>query len=70
MEAKDGMLIDKRQGYQPKLGQTSKSTLFDVLGYGDRDAEKWYASWENVDGNVKMVDNIHSVDIYDGLYNI
>lgn len=70
MEVKDGMLIDKRQGYQPKLGQTSKSTLFDVLGYGDRDAEKWYASWENVDGNVKMVDNIHSVDIYDGLYNI
>ena len=63
-------LIDKRRGYHLKLGHTSKSTLYDVLGYVDREAEKWYASWEEKDGKAIVKDNIQNVDIYDGLYDI
>jgi hypothetical protein len=64
------IFLDKRQGYLTKLGKTSKSTLFDVLGFVDKDAEKWYASWDTSKGDVKISDTIHSVDIYDGLYNL
>ena len=66
------IVIDRRRGYQNRLGLTAKSTLYDVLGYIDKDAEKWYTSW-TVDADkdkAKLLDNIHSVDIYDGLYNI
>jgi hypothetical protein len=38
------VLSDKRAGRHPKVGYVSKSTLYDVLGYVDKDAEKWYAS--------------------------
>ena len=63
-------LVDKRTGYHPRLGHTSKSTLFDVLGYVDREAEKWYSSWTIKDGKASIQDSVQSVDIYDGLYDI
>ena len=66
-------LIDRRQGLHRRLGHSSKSTLYDILGYIDKDAEKWYASWEldSVNANKSTVkDSIQNVDIYDGLYDI
>lgn len=63
-------LEDKRVGYHPRLGHSSKSTLYDVLGYVDRDAEKWYASWVNKNNEATMRDNIQNVDIYNGLYDV
>lgn len=65
-----GDLVDKRKGRHPKLGYTSKSYLYDVLGYIDRDVEKYYASWKVEDGKIKVRDTIQNVDIYNGLYNI
>lgn len=65
------VLLDRRNGYHRRLGQNSRSMSFDVLGYVDRDAEKWYASYKhNKDNSVNMIDNIHSVDVYNGLYDI
>jgi hypothetical protein len=63
-------LVDKRRGYHPRIGHTSKSTLYDVLGYIDRDAEKWYASWVNENNKAVIRDNIQNVDIYNGLYDL
>lgn len=66
-------LIDRRQGLHRRLGHTSNSLLFDVLGYVDKDAEKWYASWEldTLNANKSTVkNNIQNVDIYDGLYDV
>ena len=63
-------LIDTRQGKHPKLGYTTKSTLYDVLGYIDKDAEKWYANW-TIDGEkASPQTNIQNIDIYDGLFDI
>ena len=44
----------------------------DILGYVDRDAEKWYASWSinKDDGKVYMKENIQNVDIYKGLFDL
>lgn len=61
---------DTRQGYFPSLGHTCKSTLFDSLGYIDRQAEKWYTSWTVDNNKIKAQDTIANVDIYNGLYNI
>ena len=71
----DRIIIDKRKGLNPRLGHNNKSFLFDVLGYVDKDAEKWYASWmqkEEKNGKVITVvkDSIQNVDIYNGLYDI
>lgn len=63
-------LVDRRRGHHPRLGHTSKSTLYDVLGYIDKDAEKWYASWTEANGKAKIQDSIQNVDIYNGLYDI
>ena len=65
-------LIDKRSGYHSGLGHASKSTLYDVLGYVDKEAEKWYVSWKADPDRTKAVvrDSIQNVDIYDGLYDI
>ena len=65
-------LVDKRRGLHPGLGHSSKSTVYDILGYVDRDAEKWYASWkiDNSNGKAVMRDNIQSVDIYNGLFDL
>lgn len=69
-ETNKPILVDKRTGLHPRLGHANKSTLYDVLGYVDKDAEKWYASWKKVDGTATVDDNIQNVDIYNGLYDI
>ena len=66
----DGQLIDERRGYHRGLGQNSKSTLFDVLGFVDKDVEKWYASWKKENNKAVIETNIQNVDIYNGLYDI
>lgn len=66
----DGKLIDKRKGYHTRLGHANKSMLYDVLGYIDRDAEKWYASWKNENNKAVINNTIQNVDIYDGLYDL
>ncbi len=63
-------LIDKRTGYHHSLGHRSKSNLYDVLGYIDKDAEKLYASWRKENNTVKVRDTIQNIDIYDGLYDL
>lgn len=51
------------------IGYNPKSTLYDVLGYVDREAEKRYASWKLAeDGTLVMKDNIQNIDIYDGIF--
>jgi hypothetical protein len=65
-----GKLVDKHQGYHRRLGHASKSKLFDVIGYADKDVEKWYASWKKDNNVAKVGTSLHSVDIYDGLYDI
>jgi hypothetical protein len=64
------VLKDRRQGTHPRLGHSSKSTLYDVLGYIDKDAEKWYASWVKENGAARIKESIQNVDIYNGLYDI
>ena len=66
----DGKLVDMHQGYHRRLGHTSKSLLFDVLGYADKDVEKYYASWVKKDGKEQVGTSLQSVDIYNGLYDI
>ena len=68
-------LKDMRNGYHRQLGHTSKSMLFDILGYVDKDTEKTYASYvKKLDKHGKLtaqVENtIQNVDIYNGLYDI
>ena len=41
-----------------------------MLGYVDKDAEKWYSSWKIENGKAKPKDNIFNIDIYEGLYDI
>lgn len=65
----NGNLIDKKSGLHPKLGYVSKSFLYDVLGYIDKDVEKCYASWKVEDGKIKICDTIQKVDIYNELYD-
>jgi hypothetical protein len=65
-----GKLTDKRQGLHQRLGHTSKSLLYDVLGYVDRDTEKWYASWKKENGVARVDTSLQTVDIYNGIYDI
>lgn len=63
---------DGRRGYHPRLGHSCKSLLYDVLGYIDRDVEKWYTSWtvEKKGGKkVAKADCIQNADIYNGLFD-
>lgn len=64
------VLIDKRDGLHTMSGHNQKSTLYDILGYVDKDAEKWYASWKLSDHKATQKNNIGNVDIYNGLYDI
>ena len=64
------VLKDYHEGYHARLGHSSKSTLFDVLGYVDKDVEKLYASWKKGDNKAIVGTSLQSVDIYDGLYDI
>jgi hypothetical protein len=60
-----------KSGPHNKPGRVSKSTQYDVLGYVDKDTEKLYASWKELDGKAKKVkSSLQNVDIYNGLYDI
>ena len=68
-------LKDSREGYHRQLGHASKSMLFDILGYVDKDTEKTYASYtKTTDKQGKLIaqveNTIQNVDIYNGLYDI
>ena len=63
-------LLDKRHGYHARLGHTTKSTLYDTLGYVDKEAEKWYTSWKLEDGKARSQKTIQNVDIYSDLFDI
>jgi hypothetical protein len=74
-DAQNAKLIDKHQGYQKSLGKKHKSLLFDVLGYVDKDAEKYYASWtidkkDPASPKAKVKDTIQNANIYGKLYDI
>jgi hypothetical protein len=60
----------KNYGYHPRLGHMSKSTMYDILGYIDRDTERVYACWKKENGKAQIKNSIQNVDIYDGLYDI
>lgn len=68
--------VDKRQGRHPRLGHAHRSTMYDILGYVDRHAEKYYGSWTVLkDANNKPFkivpkETIQDVDIYNNLYDI
>lgn len=66
------ILVDKHQGMHQRLGHSSKSTLYDVLGYVDKDAEKWYASWtiDKTKTAATVDTSLQNVDIYNGIYDI
>jgi hypothetical protein len=64
------VIKDTHTGYHKRLGHANKSLLFDVLGYVDKDIEKFYASWKKVDSDAQVNNTIQNVDIYDGLYDI
>ena len=70
IEIVDDRLVDKRAGYQSRLGHNYKSVVYDIIGYVDRDAEKWYASSKKGKDKKVIQETISSADIYDGLYDI
>lgn len=70
VEVEGDKLVDKRKGYHRTLGHTSKSNLYDILGYVDKDAEKWYSSVRLLKNGKVVRDTIQNVDIYDGLYDL
>lgn len=63
-------LKDERLGYHPRQGYATKSTMYDILGYVDKDTEKLYASWKKENNTAKIGTSLQTVDIYDNLYNI
>lgn len=68
---------NQRTGNLKQIGQKMRSDFYDILGYGDKDAEKLYASWkvENIEKNGKIKQQVvakttlENVDIYNNLYN-
>ena len=64
------VLKDLRKGYHTMLGHTSKSSMYDILGYADRDTEKLYACWVKENNKAVVKASIQNIDIYDSLYNI
>ena len=68
---------NKRTGNLKQTGQKNRSDFYDILGYGDKDAEKLYASWkvENIEKNGKVKQQVtakttlENADIYSNLYN-
>jgi hypothetical protein len=66
---------DLRNGSLKQMGQKMRSDFYDILGYGDKDAEKLYASW-TVETNtrsgkpqVTAKNTLENVDIYNNLYD-
>ncbi len=70
-----GKVKDLRAGNLKQMGQKMRSDFYDVLGYGDKDAEKLYASWtaklNEKTGTHQAVakTTLENVDIYDKLFN-
>jgi hypothetical protein len=70
-----GKVKDQRTGNLKQMGQKMRSDFYDILGYGDKDAEKLYASWTtslNEKTGVHQVvakNTLENVDIYNNLYN-
>ncbi len=70
-----GRVENKRTGNLKQTGQKMRSDFYDILGYGDKDAEKLYASWTvetNEKTNKKQVvakTTLENVNIYGKLYN-
>jgi hypothetical protein len=66
---------DQRKGNLKQMGQKMRSDFYDILGYGDKDTEKLYASWTtkvNEKTGVHQVvakSTLENVDIYNNLYN-
>lgn len=58
------VLKDMRQGAHPRLGYVTKSTMYDILGYVDKDTEKLYASWKKGPTKAIVDTSLQSVDIY------
>ncbi len=88
VDARTGKIVYrvKDQGHNPEkqntgnlkqIGQKGRSDFYDILGYGDKDAEKLYASWKvamfEKNGKTKQQvvakTTLENVDIYDNLYN-
>ena len=65
-----GKLNDRRLGLHPRAGHSKKSQLYDILGFIDRDIEKYYANWKIENERATIRNNIHNIDIYNGLYDI
>lgn len=67
-----GSVVDKRQGVFNRLGHSTRSIFYDILGYVDKDAEKYYASWALTKDkkNLVIADTIQNTDIYNGLYDL
>ena len=61
---KQKILVDKRRGYHTRLGHSSQSSLYDILGYVDKEAEKWYAIWKSDGDRAIVKDSIQNTDIY------
>ena len=70
-----GKVKDQRTGNLKQMGQKMRSDFYDILGYGDKDAEKLYASWttrlnEKTGAHQVVAKNtLENVDIYNNLYN-
>lgn len=68
-------VINRREGNLRQRGQGWQADFYDILGYGDKEAEKLYASWK-IEKNEKTGKSqvvakttLENVDIYDKLYN-
>lgn len=77
-DSKTGMLTNAHVGQHNQQGHVRKDTLFDVLGFIDKDAEKLYASWglvtKTLPTGLRRTEaypktTIETIDIYDGLYS-
>jgi hypothetical protein len=70
-----GKIKDQRKGDLKQMGQKMRSDFYDVLGYGDKDAEKLYASWTTILNEktgvhqVVAKNTLENVDIYNNLYD-
>ena len=70
------LVENQRKGDLKQRGQRARSECYDILGYGDKDAEKLYASWtvETIKKNgiekqqVTAKNTLENVDIYNNLY--
>ena len=65
------IMVDTQLGKYPKIGYRSKSSMYDILGYVDKEVERYYAHWELPDDTSTtptVTDNIQNIDIYDKLF--